>query len=320
MKVLVTGGEGFVGSAVRRGLKEVDGVDVVCSVRRSTRFTDANGSAINVGDLSGHINWTSALAGVDVVVHTAARVHLIRDPAVDPLWAFRRINLLGTVRLATQAAAAGVQRLVFISSIKVNGETTRPGHPFTADDKPAPGDAYALSKMETENALRTMAAQTGMEVVIIRPPLVYGPGVRANFRTMMDWLSRGIPLPLGAVHNKRSLVAMDNLVDFVVTCVDHPGAANQTFLVSDGDDMSTPQLLHRMGAALAVPVRLIPVPPALIRLGAKLVGRNALADRLCGSLQIDLNNTRRLTGWSPPVSVGEGLRRAAEGYLRETSI
>jgi nucleoside-diphosphate-sugar epimerase len=320
MKVLVTGGMGFVGSAVWRRLNHMDGVTALYSVRRPPPFAEANHSVINVGDLSANVDWTSALAGVDVVVHTAARVHVIRDYTVNPLSEFRTVNLQGTVRLATQAAAAGVRRLVFISSIKVNGETTESGHPFTADDQPAPEDAYALSKMEAEKALTAISAQTGMEVVIIRPPLIYGPGVKANFHMMMYWLSRGIPLPLGAVHNQRSLVALDNLVDFVVTCVDHHAAANQTFLVSDGEDMSTTQLLQRMGAALAVPARLIPVPSALIRLGATLLGKGALADRLCGSLQLDMDKTRRLTGWSPPLSVEEGLRRAAEGYRRETYI
>lgn len=249
------------------------------------------------------------------MVHAAARVHVMDDRASDPLAEFRRINVQGTLNLARQAAAAGVRRFVFISSIKVNGEATKLGIPFSADDIPAPLDPYGVSKMEAEQGLREIAAQTGMEVVIIRPPLVYGPGVKANFRAMMHWLTRGVPLPLGAIHNRRSLVALDNLVDLIVSCLDHPAAANQTFLVSDGEDLSTTQLLRRMGRALGKPVRLIPVPPALIKVGATLMGKRAVAQRLCDSLQVDISKTRQLLGWSPLLSVDEGLKKAAQGYL-----
>ena len=254
------------------------------------------------------------------MVHTAARVHLLRDGAADPLAAFRRVNVQGTLDLAQQAAAAGVRRLVFISSVKVHGETTALGTPYFADDAPAPRDAYGSSKMEAEDGLRSIAATSGMEVVIIRPPLVYGPGVKANFQVMLRWLSRGMPLPLGAIHNQRSLVALDNLVDLIVTCTHHPAAANQTFLVSDGEDMSTTQLLRRLGQAMGRPARLIPVPPALLKAGAAMLGKPGLAQRLCGSLQVDITKTRQLLGWSPPISVDEGLRRAAKGFRHETPV
>ncbi len=229
--------------------------------------------------------------------------------------AFRSVNVEGTANLARQAAATGVRRFVFLSSVKVNGEFTETGQPFTADDAPAPKDPYGVSKYEAEKLLRKIAAETGMEVVIIRPPLVYGPGVKANFESMMRWLMRGVPLPLAAMtNNRRSLVALDNLVDLIVTCLNHPAAANQTFLVSDGEDLSSAQLLKRMGAAMGHPAHLFYMPPALLKLGASVLNKPGIYQRLCGSLQLDIAKTRQLLGWIPPVSVDEGLRRAAEGF------
>lgn len=320
MKVLVTGSNGFVGRAVLQRLNNMSGVEALGSVRRAAAFTEVGASVVAVGDLSAQTDWSVALAGIDVVLHAAARVHVMDDTATDPLVEFRRINVYGTLNLARQAAASGVRRFVFISSIKVNGETTELDQPFTADDEPAPLDPYGISKMEAEQGLRKIAAETGMEVVIIRPPLVYGPGVKANFQAMMRWLARGVPLPLGAIHNRRSMVSLDNLVDLIVTCIDHPAAANQTFLVSDGEDLSMTQLLQRLGRALGKPARLIPVPAMLLKAGAALVGKPAIAQRLCGSLQVDISKTRQLLGWTPPLSVDEGLKRAAEGYLREASV
>ncbi|WP_309680826.1 SDR family oxidoreductase [Polaromonas sp.] len=317
--ILVTGATGFVGRALIDLLVK-RGRSVRAAMRRAGAFTAAGASVVTVGDLSAQTDWSAALAGVDAVVHAAARVHVMQDAAADPLVEFRRVNVQGTLQLARRAAAGGVRRFVFISSVKVNGEATEPGHPFTAGDASAPLDAYGISKMEAEQGLREIAAQTGMEVVIIRPPLVYGPGVKANFRAMMRWLARGVPLPLGAIHNRRSLVALDNLVDLMVTCVDHPAAANQTFMVSDGEDLSTTQLLQRMGRALGRPARLIPVPAILLKVGAALLGKPAIAQRLCGSLQVDISKTRQLLGWSAPLSVDEGLKRAAEGYWREASV
>jgi len=239
----------------------------------------------------------------------------MNDKSPDPLAEFRRVNVDGTAALARQAAASGVRRFVFLSSIKVNGEFTEAGQPFTADDVPAPEDPYGVSKHEAEQLLRQIAAETGMEVVIIRPPLVYGLGVKANFESMMRWLARGVPLPLAAVtNNRRSLVALDNLVDLIVTCLHHPAAANQTFLVSDDEDLSTAQLLKRMGAAIGQPARLFYLPPTLLKLGASVLNRPGIYQRLCGSLQLDIAKTRQLLGWTPPVSVDEGLRRAAEGF------
>ncbi|AOF87746.1 3-beta hydroxysteroid dehydrogenase/isomerase family protein [Hydrogenophaga sp. RAC07] len=249
-----------------------------------------------------------------MVLHLAARVHVMDDPSADPLTAFRQTNTAGTLHLARQAAAVGVRRFVFVSSIKVNGECTAAGQPFTATDAPAPQDPYGISKMEAEQGLRQIAAETGMEVVIIRPPLVYGPGVKANFASLMRAVQRGIPLPLASVtHNRRSFVALDNLVDVLITCVDHPAAANQTFLVSDGEDLSTTDLLRRLGHAMNKPARLFPVPPSLLQFGANLLGKGDMAQRLLGNLQVDIDHTRNTLNWTPPLSVDEGLRRAVAG-------
>jgi nucleoside-diphosphate-sugar epimerase len=267
-----------------------------------------------MGSISSEPDWAFALRNVDRVVHLAARVHVMNEKSSNPLSEFRRVNVDGTANLARQAAAAGIRRFIFLSSIKVNGESTQDRLPFTADDLPAPGDPYGVSKYEAEQVLRQIAAETGMEVVIIRPPLVYGPGVKANFESMMRWLTRGVPLPLAAVtYNRRSLVALDNLVDLIVTCLNHPAAANQTFLASDGEDLSTVDLLRRMGEALGKPARLFYMPPALLEFGAQVLNKSSIYQRLCGSLQIDITKTSQLLGWTPPVSVNEGLRRAAEG-------
>jgi UDP-glucose 4-epimerase len=266
------------------------------------------------GDLEHSADWTVALKGATFVVHCSARVHVMSDTAADPLAEFRQVNVQGTLNLARQAALAGVRRFVFISSIKVNGELTQLGSPFHADDVAAPQDAYGVSKMEAEQGLRALAVETGMEVVIIRPPLVYGPGVKANFAAMMRWLYRGIPLPLGAIYNKRSLVALDNLVDLILTCLTHPAAANQTFLVSDGEDVSTTELLSRMGQALGKPARLVPVPVGSIKFAANILGKGYVAQRLCGSLQVNIEKTRRLLGWNPPLTLDQGLKKAAEGF------
>ena len=260
-----------------------------------------------VGELSRETAWGAALAGVHVVIHTAARVHVMNETADNSLDEFRRVNVQGTLNLARQAAAAGVRRFIFISSIKVNGELSRPGQALTADDVPAPQDPYGVSKHEAEQGLFELASATGAHVVVIRPVLVYGAGVKANFHSMMRWVQRELPLPLGAVDNWRSLVALDNMFDLIVTCIDHQRAANQIFLVSDGDDVSLTQLLRALVRALGRPAWLIPLPATMLRLAAVMVGRRDPGQRLLGSLQVDITKSRQLLGWKLPVTLSQGL-------------
>lgn len=314
--LLVTGASGFVGRALAARLA-ADGHRLRLALRARPVTLPASTEAFIHGDLGEAIDWTPALAQIDAVVHCAARVHVMADTVADPLAEFRCCNVDGTLRLARAAAAAGVRRFVFISSIKVNGESTVPGRPFTATQAPAPIDPYGVSKWEAEQQLRKLSAETGMELVIIRPVLVYGPGVKANFLNMMKWLYKGVPLPLGAIHNKRSLVSLDNLVDLIVTCIDHPRAANQTFLVSDGEDLSTTELLQRMSQALGKQPRLLPVPAWMLETAAKFAGKKSIAQRLCGSLQVDISYTRERLGWTPPVSVDAALRKTAQHFLEQ---
>lgn len=308
-QLIITGATGFIGSHLSNRLSQ-EGWPVRCTVRRS-----GIREGMVVGDLAPDTSWLHALKGIDVVVHLAARVHVMNESANDPITEFRKVNVEGTLNLARQAAAAGIKRFIFISSIKVNGELTMPGKPYAADDQPAPVGPYGISKWEAEVGLLKLAQETGMDVVIIRPPLVYGPGVKANFQTMMQWIRRGVPIPLGAIHNKRSLVALDNLVDLIVTCIDHPAAANQIFLAGDGEDLSTTELLQRMAMALGRPLRLMPVPVWLLEAGAVLIGQQALAQRLCRSLQVDITKARDLLGWVPPVSMDEAMQKTANHFL-----
>ena len=309
--ILITGATGFVGKAlVQRLLADDESRRLVVAVRRSGQRWAEQVLPIVTGDLHPSTDWSIALEGVAVVVHSAARVHVMHDTEADPLAAFCAVNVEGTLNLARQAAAAGVKRFVFVSSVKINGESTQLGRAFTEVDLPNPQDAYGQSKHEAEQGLRQLSADTGMKVAIIRPPLVYGPGVKANFAALMRAVQRGWPLPLGAVHNQRSLVALDNLVDFIVTCITHPQAANQTFLVSDGQDLSTTELVRGMAQAAGVPARLLPVPVWALHAGASLLGKGDAVQRLCGNLQVDIFKARSLLGWVPPVSVEEGLRRA----------
>jgi len=317
MRVLLTGSTGFVGQGLLERMSALVDLELIAAVRRPVSgFPECVTSQV-VGGLEADTDWRKLLDGVEVVIHSAARAHIMNDTSLDPLAEFRKVNVEGTLNLARHAAAAGVRRFIFISSIKVNGEGTPVGAPYLADAQPAPADPYGISKMEAEQGLRALTAETGMEVVIVRPVLVYGPGVKANFLNMMSWLHKGVPLPFGAIHNRRSLVALDNLVDLIVTCIDHPAAANQTFLVSDGEDLSTSELLRRMGAALGKPARLLPVPSRLLEALAAIFGKQALAQRLCGSLQVDISKTRELLNWTPPLSVDEALRKTAKHFLEQ---
>lgn len=312
--VLVTGANGFVGGALAAQLATTGHRLRLASRSRALAPMQEAETFIH-GDLGEPVDWTPALAGTDVVVQCAARVHVIAEAAKDPFAEFRRCNVDGTLQLARAAVACGVRRFVFVSSVKVNGEATPTGCPFTYADAPAPVDPYGVSKLEAERGLFALAAETGLEVVVVRPVLVYGPGVKANFLGMMRWLNVGVPLPLGAIDNRRSLVAIDNLVDLLATCIVHPRAAGEVLLVSDGEDLSTTELLRRMAAALGRPSRLLPVPPGILELGARLLGKGSISRRLCGSLQVDITRTRNVLDWSPPVSVDDGLARTARHFL-----
>lgn len=317
MRLLITGATGFIGGAVLARAVRDPTLEVWGSERRALAHEKMLVDPTFFRDLAPDTDWAEAVSGVEVVVHTAARVHVMNDLSGDPLLEYRRTNVEGTLRLARQAVEAGVKRFIFISSIKVNGEHTLPGRPFAADDVPKPTDPYGLSKHEAEAGLRRLSRESGLELVIIRPVLVYGPGVKANFLSMLRWIHRGVPLPLGAIHNKRSLLALENLVDLIITCLRHPSAANQTFLVSDDEDLSTTALLRRVARSLDRPDRLIPVPPRVLGGVARFLGKADLAQRLCGSLQVDITKTRNVLGWAPPVTVDEGLKEVARHFLQQ---
>lgn len=303
-KILITGFSGFVGNSLLTPLSTHD--LVLLGRKKQDRFAfPFFHSEFNAGS-----DYSSALQGVGVVIHCAARVHMMSEPATDPLAAFREVNTFGTLNLAQQAAASGAKRFIFISSIKVNGEATAEGKPFRFDDTAKPEDAYGISKAEAESGLKQIAADTGMEVVIIRPPLVYGRGVKANFAALVRLARKNLPLPLGAIHNKRSLVALDNLVDLIITCIDHPKAANQTFLVSDDEDVSTTELLQMMTRAAGQNPRLLPVPVSWLKSVAKLIGKQAVIERLCGDLQVSIEHTKKTLGWEPVVSMQQGILEA----------
>lgn len=308
-KILVTGANGFVGRALVNRLIQL-GIRVTASVRHSSmpKYEDVNEVIHNINSKT---DWKSDLVGIDVVIHLAARVHVMNDSELDPLSAFREINTSGTMNLARQASKAGVKRFIFMSSIKVNGESTGSDWKFKADDKANPTDPYATSKFEAEQELLALVEKVDMDVVIIRPPLVYGLGVKANFALMMRWVYKSIPLPLGAINNQRSLIALDNLVDFIVHCVSHPKAANETFLVSDGEDVTTTQLIEKIAGSLQKKAWLVPIPGGLIRYFARLVGKGDQIDRLLGNLQLDNSKAKELLDWNPVVTMDEQLTKMA---------
>lgn len=313
MRVLVTGGTGFVGRALVAQLVAQESHEVLALTRQSPTDPVPGVAYLAAGDLILQKQWQPMLAGVDALVHTAARVHILNDTTVESLAEFQRVNVEGTLELAKQAAALGVRRFVFISSIGVNGVQTEASTAFSETDQPNPHNAYALSKLKAERGLRQLAEQTGLEVVVIRPPLVYGPGVRANFAALMRAVRRGWPLPLGAVRNLRSMVAIDNLIDFIITCIAHPLAANETFLVSDGHDVSSAELVRGLAHAAGVTPRLVPVPPWVLWAAAGVLGKGDVIQRLCGSLRVDISKAQTLLAWVPQVSVDEGLRRTVLG-------
>ncbi|WP_226649040.1 UDP-glucose 4-epimerase family protein [Microbulbifer variabilis] len=310
-RVLLTGASGFVGRALLPALR-AKGFDVLPVYRRAVE------GGLQIPHIDAKTDWSSALDNIDVVIHAAARVHVMHETADNPLAEFRKVNLEGTLQLARQAALSGVKRFIYLSSIKVNGESTTGRGAFTAVETPHPADPYAISKKEAEDALLALAKETGLEVVIIRPPLVYGPGVKANFHSMMRWLQKGIPLPLGLVRNRRSLVSIYNLIDLLTICIDHPKAKNQIFLVSDDFDMSITDLLKQLSRALGCRALLVPVPESVLTFTLTLLGKRAVSDRLCGSLQVDIEKTKQLLSWEPPVTIEEGLVKTAEDMKKHS--
>ena len=315
-RVLVTGASGFIGSALMPALSAA-GYATRRAVQRLSEQSPPDGEVATVGDIDGTTDWGEALRSIQTVVHLAARTHVLRETASDPLAAYRRINVEGTRRLATQAAAAGARRLVFLSSIKVNGERTT-GRPYTEDDTPQPEDAYGVTKWGAEQALRTIERETGLQVVILRPPLVYGPGVKGNFLRLMKLIARGWPLPLASVHNQRSLIYVGNLVDAILACIQVPAAAGRTYLVSDGTDTSTPELLRSLARALGISPWLFPFPPSLLMMAATVIGKREEAGRLLGSLQVESARIRRELGWQPAHTMDEGLSETARWILKNS--
>lgn len=308
--VLVTGANGFIGKSLCCLLERQD-----FSVRRCIRAAAPGVSGVvPVGEIGPATDWKQALSGVDCVIHLAARVHVMRDAVRDPLAEFRRVNTAGTEHLARSAAASGVKRLVYVSSIKVNGEETQGGDRYSVDDVPAPQDPYGISKWEAEQALYRVADETGLEVVVVRPPLVYGPGVKGNFNQMLGAVYKRIPLPLASVQNRRSLIYVENLADALLSCATHPAACDQTYLVCDGEDVSTPDLLKLLAKGMGVAPSIFPCPPLLLKLAGKLTGKSRQLDRLLGSLRIDGGRIRADLNWAPPYSLRQGLDATAQWY------
>lgn len=314
MRVLVTGATGFVAASLLPVLESA-GHRVRAAVRTKAGWTPPDGvEAVEVGEIGAETDWHAALNGIEGVIHLAARTHVMRETETDPLAAYRRVNVEGTRRLAERAAAQGVRQMIYLSSIKVNGERTH-GCPFSEAFLPAPEDAYGRTKWEAEQALREIAGRTGMEAVILRPPLVYGPGVKGNFLSLLKVCESGLPLPLSSVRNARSLIYVGNLAHVLRAGLEHPAAAGQTFLVSDGQDLSTPEMIRQVAEALGKPARLFPAPVSVLRLGTIVPGRSAAVERLLGSLEVDDRKIRKLLAWQPPFSVVKGLRETVAWYL-----
>lgn len=313
--ILLTGTTGFVGANLAKMLSLRTDFIIKSVVRHAVKKDDE--FSFEVGEINASTDYRHALNNTSIVVHSAARAHVMNDSIDKPLSAYREVNTYGTANLARQAASAGVQRFIFISSIKVNGESTVLDNPFCLNDVAQPEDDYGISKAEAEQVLFTIAKETGMEVVIIRPTLVYGPGVKANFASLMNLVSKGIPMPLGCItHNKRSLVSIDNLVDLIITCIDHPKAANQVFLVSDDHDVSTSEMVQEMAVALGKPTLQLPIPVWCYKLVGKLFNKSAVVDRLTGSLQVDISHTKETLGWKPPQTLQEGFKQTAQAFLQ----
>jgi len=323
-KVLVTGADGFVGKVVCRRLLEA-GYTPRAALWNAELWPKLQAATSGlsefavIGDLGANPNLNDALENVAAIVHLAARVHVMQDDTLDPLKEYRRVNVDGTEALACAAAKLGVRRMVFVSTVKVNGESSS-GKPFTEGDPPDPQDPYAVSKWEAEEALRRVAAKTGLEIVIVRPPLVYGPGVRANFLRLMSLVERGIPLPLPDTKNRRSLVGVENLADLLTLCASHPGAVNETFMVSDREDVTTRDLIARIARVLGRSARFVPISEFAVRFAARLVGKEDAINRLLGSLTVSSDKAGQRLGWKPPVTLDSGLAATAGWYLESSRL
>lgn len=312
-EIVVTGANGFIGRQVALGLHQA-GYSVTGLVRSAWKNCDFK--LVTGFELGSDGDWSTVFRHTNTIVHCAARVHVMDDNAIDPLTEFRRVNVDGTLKMARQAAQCGVERFIFVSTVKVNGERTLPGRKFSEMDVPAPADAYAMSKLEAEEGLRDISGATGMEVVFIRPPLVYGAGVKGNFLSMLRLADTGCPLPFGAINNYRSMIYLDNLVSLIVCTIDHPDAGNRTFLVSDGEDLSTTDLFAEVRRSLGRKRRLLPIPSRTLSWLGRLTGKRGVTDRLCDSLQVDITGARQVLGWEPPFSVRAGLENTAAEYKR----
>ncbi len=301
MKILVTGASGFIGKSLVAELLS-QGYSVCAGLRTPISCV----KSVVVGDVDGDTDWDEALVGIDTVIHLAARVHILTEHSRTPLAKFRKVNVAGTLKLAESAAKAGIKRFLFVSSIGVNGTCTT--LPYTELDSPNPQDAYGISKFEAEQALHKLSAKTGMKMVIVRPPLVYGAGAKGNFAQMLKVLAKGIPLPFLSVQNKRSFIYLENLVDALILCATHPEAAGKTYLVSDGQDVSTPDLLRKLSNLMGMPAKILPCSPTFMRLAGRLFGKSEQVEKLVGSLQVDSSKIRRELGWKPPFTLDEGLQ------------
>jgi nucleoside-diphosphate-sugar epimerase len=316
-RILVTGASGFIGRALVAHWKST-GIFIRAAVRRPTTSTAANETVLT-GNIDRHTDWKAATVGITTIIHLAARAHALGEASANALPKFRAVNVEGVEHLAHAAATTGVRRVVLLSSVKVNGEHTGL-HPFIESDMPQPEDAYGISKWEAEQALARVAKETGMEFVVLRAPLVYGPGVKGNFLHLMRWIARGTPLPFASVANRRSLIYVGNLVDAITACIEAPAAAGKTYLVGDREDVSTPHLIRALAAALGVQARLFPCPAALLRLGAGMLDKSAEIARLTGSLQVDSARIRNELGWRPRFTLPEGLEQTARWYRRVNQV